>query len=142
MAFSIWWLTSLNGLPDIGDPFDVTAFRAFRVPDDQNAFTFFDEQTRSSPPFGGQRGEWDKPGRTEFFVVDGEPDVAGVGRGESRAFELFQRGAEQPDASQRDGDPQMTSILAADILAILEGTRRHDSGATAAPGTIIVRSCT
>ena len=39
-AFAIWWLTSLNGLPDIGDPFDVAAFRAFSVPDDQNAFTF------------------------------------------------------------------------------------------------------
>src|SRR5215467_8790935 len=39
-ALAIWWLNSLNGLPDIGDPFDVAAFRAFRVPDDQNAFTF------------------------------------------------------------------------------------------------------
>ena len=40
VAFATWWLTSLNGLPDIGDPFDVAAFRALRTPDDQNAFTF------------------------------------------------------------------------------------------------------
>src|SRR5262249_4297156 len=40
VAFGIWWLTSLNGLPDIGDPFDVAAYRALSVPDDQNAFTF------------------------------------------------------------------------------------------------------
>ena len=40
-ALAIWWLTSLNGLPDIGDPFDVAAFRAFSIPDDQNAFAFF-----------------------------------------------------------------------------------------------------
>ncbi|HEV3164809.1 MAG TPA: hypothetical protein VGZ22_12340, partial [Isosphaeraceae bacterium] len=40
-ALAIWWLTSLNGLPDIGDPFDVAAFRTFSLPDDQNAFTFF-----------------------------------------------------------------------------------------------------
>src|SRR5215469_6913602 len=39
-AFAVWWLNSLNGLPDIGDPFDVAAFRAFRIPDDQNAFAF------------------------------------------------------------------------------------------------------
>jgi hypothetical protein len=39
-ALGIWWSTSLNGLPDIGDPFDVAAFRAFRIPDDQNAFVF------------------------------------------------------------------------------------------------------
>ncbi len=40
-ALAIWWLNSLNGLPDIGDPFDVEAFRSFSLPDDQNAFTFF-----------------------------------------------------------------------------------------------------
>ena len=28
-VLAIWWLTSLNGLPDIGDPFDVAAFRTF-----------------------------------------------------------------------------------------------------------------
>jgi hypothetical protein len=38
-ALAIWWLRSLNGLPDIGDPFDVAEFRAFRIPDEQNAFT-------------------------------------------------------------------------------------------------------
>src|SRR5580692_7113268 len=40
-ALAIWWLTSLNRLPDIGDPFDVAAFRTFRLPDDRNAFTYF-----------------------------------------------------------------------------------------------------
>jgi hypothetical protein len=40
-ALALWWLTSLNGLPGIGDPFDVAAFRTFRLPDDRNAFTFF-----------------------------------------------------------------------------------------------------
>src|SRR6516165_8336413 len=51
-ALSVWWLNSLNGLPDIGDPFDVAAFRAFRVPDDQNAFTFLrraEEKLTPSP---------------------------------------------------------------------------------------------
>jgi hypothetical protein len=38
-ALAIRWLTSLNGLPDIGDPFDVAEFQAFRIPDERNAFT-------------------------------------------------------------------------------------------------------
>jgi hypothetical protein len=37
-ALAIWWLNSLNGLPDIGDPFDVAEFRTFRIPDEENAF--------------------------------------------------------------------------------------------------------
>jgi hypothetical protein len=36
MCLAIWWLNSLNGLPDIGDPFDVAAFRAFSVPDERS----------------------------------------------------------------------------------------------------------
>src|SRR5690242_16529509 len=39
-GLAIWWLNSLNGLPDIGEPFDVTAFHAIHVPDDRNALTF------------------------------------------------------------------------------------------------------
>ena len=52
-AFAIWWLTSLNGLPDIGEPFDVAAFRVFSVPDDRNAFTYLrraQEALTPSPP--------------------------------------------------------------------------------------------
>src|SRR5215831_20130270 len=55
-ALAIWWLTSLNGLPDIGEPFDVAAFRAFSIPDEQNAFVFFrraNEMRRSFPLASG-----------------------------------------------------------------------------------------
>jgi hypothetical protein len=34
-------LTSLHGLPDIGDPFDVSAHRQLAIPDDENAYTFY-----------------------------------------------------------------------------------------------------
>src|SRR4051812_2128778 len=40
VAFAAWWLTSLRGLPDIGDPFDVAAIREPAIPDERNAFTF------------------------------------------------------------------------------------------------------
>ena len=33
----VWWSLQLVGLPDIGDPFDVEAFRATSIPDDRNA---------------------------------------------------------------------------------------------------------
>jgi preprotein translocase subunit SecG len=52
-ALAIWWLTSLNGLPDIGEPFDVAAFRAFSIPDDQNAFTFLRRADEGPTPMPG-----------------------------------------------------------------------------------------
>jgi hypothetical protein len=55
-ALAIWWLNSLNGLPDIGDPLDVASFRTFSLPDDQNAFTFFRRSWKAIEPIYG--GGW------------------------------------------------------------------------------------
>src|ERR1700722_855409 len=49
-ALAIWWLNRLNGLPDIGDPFDVAEFRAFRTPDEQNAFTLVRRASQKLTP--------------------------------------------------------------------------------------------
>jgi hypothetical protein len=49
-ALAIWWLNSLNGLPDIGDPFDVAEFRTFRTPDEQNAFTLVRRASQKLTP--------------------------------------------------------------------------------------------
>jgi hypothetical protein len=35
------WLMQLTGLPDVGDPFDVAAYRASTVPDERNAFVLY-----------------------------------------------------------------------------------------------------
>jgi hypothetical protein len=40
-ALAIWWLTSLNRLPGIGDPFDVAALRTFSIPEDRDGFVCF-----------------------------------------------------------------------------------------------------
>ena len=41
IAPPLWWSIQLMGLPDIGEPFDVAAFRAIRIPDDRNAFVLY-----------------------------------------------------------------------------------------------------
>src|SRR5262249_9055673 len=56
-AFAIWWFNSLNGLPDIGDPFDVAAFRAFRLPDEQNAFAYLRRAKEKLSPLSGMVAE-------------------------------------------------------------------------------------
>jgi hypothetical protein len=42
-ALEIWRRVSLIGLPDVGDPFDVAAFRALRIPPEQDAIALFRE---------------------------------------------------------------------------------------------------
>ena len=73
-ALAIWWLNSLNGLPDIGDPFDVAAFRAFRIPDDQNAFTFLRRADQKFTPCPSAVRVASDP---RLRLVRGEPPAGG-----------------------------------------------------------------
>ena len=86
-ALAIWWLNSLNGLPDIGDPFDVAAFRAFRIPDDQNAFTFLRRAKEKLTPSACtiSRLSWS----------EADPKFREWVEANRPAVELFQQGAEQ-----------------------------------------------
>ena len=105
-ALAIWWLTSLNGLPDIGDPFDVEEFRAFSVPDDRNAFTYLRRASEKLTPVRGVVvGQGADPGQSKFSWSIAHPmwrEWAGENR---EAFELFRQAAEQSDAANPAGDP-------------------------------------
>jgi hypothetical protein len=129
-ALAVWWSTSLNGLPDIGDPFDVAAFRALRVPEDRNAFAFLRRADRMLT-------EWPvlpRPvGQSAPTVAwsKADPKLRAWVEANRPALEVFQRGAEQLDAGLA-GDPS-TDINPGtlSILALLEGSRRQESGDTA-----------
>ena len=85
VALTIRWLTCLNGLPDIGDPFDVAEFRAFSVPDELNAFTFKRRAWEKLTPLRGLVwGEGAYPDDLKSLMVDREPGRCGSGpEGES-----------------------------------------------------------
>jgi hypothetical protein len=129
-AFAIWWFNSLNGLPDIGDPFDVAAFRAFRIPDDQNAFAFLRRAIEKVTP--RRWGEGPDPDDPKFSWSIANPK-AREWAGENReALELFLQGADQPDAAHPAGDPTTRRGLGRlPDVAFLEGSRRQESGDTA-----------
>jgi hypothetical protein len=94
-ALAIWWFNSLNGLPDIGDPFDVAAFRTFRLPDDQNAFTFFRRAWKAAEPVPWTINWSETNPEFRTFVEANRP-----------AVELFIKGAEQGDGmSGPAGEP-------------------------------------
>jgi hypothetical protein len=122
-AFAIWWLTSLSGLPDIGDPFDVAAFRAFDIPDDENALTLLKRATEklgTSPDIGNPTIAWSQT----------DPKLRAWLEVNRPALELLQRAVEQVEgtslAAGRLGsflDP--TRLMA---LALLEGAKREETG--------------
>ena len=131
-GLAIWWLTSLNGLPDIGDPFDVAAFRAFRIPDEQNAFVFFRRANEKLSPLPALPGRA-KSGR-DGRLVQGRSEGPRLGRGESpgaRALPAGCRtlrrdlptGPESPRPLFRGSGPALP-----DVLALLEGGRREEGG--------------
>ena len=114
-ALALWWLNSLNGLPDIGDPFDVAAFRAFRVPDDQNAFTFLRRRRKRSFP----------PPSVALSWSELDPNSRQWVESNHRAIELFQQGADQSDASNPAGESVVDGQRLA-LLVLLEGDTRQE----------------
>jgi hypothetical protein len=132
-AFAIWWLTSLNGLPDIGDPFDVAAFRAFSIPDDQNAFAFIRRANEKVTPIrGGAFVEGPYPDDLKFSWSIAKPRMREWAGENREALELFLQGAEQPDASLPAGD-RTADVLPnnLDSVVFLEASRRQENGDTA-----------
>ncbi|MGO9342113.1 MAG: hypothetical protein ACLP6E_06280 [Acidimicrobiales bacterium] len=121
-ALAIWWLTSLNGLPDIGEPFDVAAFRAFSIPDDQNAFTFLRRADEALPPMPGGTRAAGMSGVVSWSQAD--PKLREWVEANRQAIELFQQGADQSDAANPAGESVVNGQRLA-LFVLLEGDRRH-----------------
>ena len=113
-ALAIWWLNSLNGLPDIGDPFDVAAFRTFRIPDDQNAFTLLRRAWKASRAHLRRRLVRDQSGVPR--VGRGEPPGGGtdLSRGPTSGWDI--RAGRRADAGENNvvDYPIQASSLGAD----------------------------
>src|SRR3954453_615020 len=93
-AFAVRWLNSLNGLPDIGDPFDVAAFRAFGLPDVQNAFTYLRRASEKLTPIVGMvHGNGADPSELKFSWSIANPTLREWAGENREAFELFLQGA-------------------------------------------------
>jgi hypothetical protein len=127
-AFAIWRLNSLNGLPDIGDPFDVAAFRAFSIPDDQNAFTFLRRADEALTPMPGATRAAGVSGVVSWSEAD--PKLREWVEANREAIELFQQGAEQSDAANPAGESVVNGQRLA-LFVLLEGDRRQERGDTA-----------
>jgi len=129
--------TCLIGLPDVADPFDVAAFRAFRVPEDQDALALMRQAAAKLPPMpdlpiaarrAGSAIAWSQsdPKLREWLEASREP------------LNLFRRGAERADAMPVPlVKPVWRSISDLSLgrfvwLALLEASRLEAQGEMAA----------
>jgi hypothetical protein len=132
-VFAIWWLTSLSGLPDIGDPFDVAVFKSSQSPDDQNGVVFFQRALEKLTPLPevpyaakstATTGSWSKlDPKLQRWVEANRP-----------AIELLQQGADRSDVIWGPADEffwQRFPIVNPGgllWLALVEGGRRAETG--------------
>ena len=126
-AFLTWWTTTLMGLPDIGDPFDVAAFADSPVPDDENAFVLYKQAVdRLTNEPSEMTYDWSKAGTVEKGWLARNRE----------ALDLWRRGTERPGAlyipvksvSITTQLPVIQDIRACVRLAQLEGTRLEAEG--------------
>jgi hypothetical protein len=131
---AIWWLNSLNRLPDIGVPFDVAAFREFQIPDDQNAFTYLRRADERLTPFP----TLPQAVRASVATVDwskADPKLREWAEANRPVLDVFQQAANQPDGLAfpvgDDGFTRRYRYVNPERLAwlaFLEGARREECG--------------
>ncbi len=96
------WATQLLGLPDIGDPFDVQAFRAMTIPDDRNAFVVYRQAAGFLKPWRQDRQSSSKQ-NIDLYArwSKADPAVQRWAEENRAALALYRQGAERPDALDR-----------------------------------------
>jgi hypothetical protein len=133
----LWRASSLNGLPDVGDPFDAARFSAFRVPVHEDAVPLYKQavaQLRTSPVsqdygamWGVIRGGWSKASpAVRDWVESNRPALA-----------LWRQGTARPKAmligpGDWASEPRPTwgvdHLMSLTWMALLEGSRLEESG--------------
>ena len=93
-----WRAVQLAGLPDVGEPFDVKAFRAETAPDGRNAFVLYREAAaRYKPLLYLDAAGW--PLNLPKKWEEAPPEVRAWVEGNREALALYREGAERPDAA-------------------------------------------
>ena len=128
--------TGLIGLPDVGDPFDVAAFHAFSVPDDQNAFVMFRQAATSSARF--PTCPTPRLRRPDACVVPGViPRFVSGSRAIAKPWLFFQQATRRPDGITPPSYASLSGLANMHLgrfvwLILLDSSRLEDRGDLAA----------
>ena len=140
-AFSVWmWrVRNLDGLPDVGDPFDVAlALQPIEVSDEDNAYVVYSQAHRSLAlgrlPDAVRQVDWD-----HVTWSAAGPDVRAYLEAKRPALETWRTGTNRPDSLYHQPGklafdtllPVVQDLRTLGRLADLEGTRLEEKGAMA-----------
>ena len=129
--------TCLIGLPDVGDPFDVVAFCALQVPEDQDAFVLFRQAAAKCRPMPELPMAFRRAG-TAVNWLETDPKLRAWAEANREALIPFQQGAERADGTGAllfDADRRNLWELKLDWLvwlALLDAARLEGQGDMAA----------
>jgi hypothetical protein len=133
LALPAWWATQLMGLPDIGEPFDVAAFRARTIPDDRNAFVLYRQAVALFRPlkWSDTSGSLSVDLHTRWSTA--VPEVRRWAERNREALVLYRRGADRPDAldpahKSVGGYLEFAALRPFQRLALLEASRLEEQG--------------
>jgi hypothetical protein len=126
----LWWAMQLWGLPDIGEPFDIAAFRSRTIPEDRNAVVLYRQAERKLKPIS----QFEKHTTNQVDPLarwsKTTPEIRRWLEANHEALELYRQGTKRPDAldldSRSDGRVLDHAFWALRNLALLEGSRRED----------------
>jgi hypothetical protein len=130
----LWWATQLVGLPDIGEPFDVAAFRAFTVADDRNAFVLYNQ---AATLLKERPSDLAKLGITFDGLARWSQAVPAFRRWVEEnhdALAVYRQGAERPDALDPSIGIELTSwktiggLWSLRLIVLLEASRLEEQG--------------
>jgi hypothetical protein len=125
-----WHATSLRGIPDIGEPFDVAAFSAVKVADEDNAYVLYRQAAAKVVDTGHLNGNL----KLDWATA---PEIEKRWLEENReALQIWRLGTERPDSSLID-PAELTFDTNLEILQVLrdfcrlaqlEGSRLEAAG--------------
>jgi hypothetical protein len=127
--------TSLIGLPDIGEPFDVAAFRSFRIQDDQDAVVLLRQAAAKLPKLPSVPMEVIRRGPTVGWS-QADPKLREWAEANRHALELFRQATDRSDGIPHPSvdwvdNQQYLNLGTLVWLALLEGARLEEQGDTA-----------
>jgi hypothetical protein len=126
--------TCLIGLPDIGDPFDVAAFRALQIPNHQDAFVLIRQAAAKLGPTPSLSAAARRVG-VDAGWSQADPKLRAWVQANREALDLFRQGSDRPDGILHlAAEPYSSSYIVQwhfgplVWLALLEGSRLAEQG--------------